>query len=572
MRRTLAACGTAIALAATGSRAGAQGSEQALARCNGQPVSDIVIFASAPTVAGARRVPLLGDLVRTTHVTTSPELTRRYLLLAQGEPCTELRRAESERVLRAQPFIADAVVLAYDDGAGGVRVEVHTIDEVSMLGGVRIGSKRPYLGLVRLGNSNLMGQGVLVAGEWRTGGLLRDGYAFSIADHQVAGRPWLLALDLRRAPVGGSWRGEFTRPFLTDLQRTAWRLHAGETADFVRLRHPTLESRVHAMYRSFADIGLLTRIGPPRRMGLVGTSISQERERAGDQRLVMGEWGTRADSTDPAPVGYDSYSMTRANLLGGVRLLDFVRVTGFDGLSATQDLPVGVQAGAVVGRSLPLADTEDDWFGSIDLYAARGSQQSATRIQLQGEARYGNEREAWDGVVASGILAHYLKQGTANTTLLTGEWAGVWRPRTPGQLTLGAARGGVRGFGSSREGGAQRAVARVEQRRVLGRFNGSAEFGAALFADAGRVWAGEAPLGRTTPWRASGGLSLLAALPVKSARLWRVDVAMPSTGGGIRRWEVRLSRTGPYTLGRDEIAPVDGMRSRAVPASVFLWP
>jgi len=80
------------------------------------------------------------------------------------------------------------------------------------------------------------------------------------------------------------------------------------------------------------------------------------------------------------------------------------------------------------------------------------------------------------------------------------------------------------------------------------------------------------PLGLTSPWRASVGVSLLAAVPVRSSRLWRVDLAMPSTGGGIRRWEVRVTHAGPFSLSRVDRTPMNDMRARAVPASVFLWP
>src|SRR3954471_7109826 len=78
--------------------------------CNGQRVNDIVIHSFAPTIAALRSVPVLADVVRSVHTTTRPDLVRRYLLLSRGDRCTELRRAESERILRAQPFLADASV------------------------------------------------------------------------------------------------------------------------------------------------------------------------------------------------------------------------------------------------------------------------------------------------------------------------------------------------------------------------------------------------------------------------------------------------------------------------------
>lgn len=540
--------------------------------CAGQVVREIVIFASAPTVAGAQRVPLLRDLVRTMHVTTDPALTRRFLQLTEGQPCTELRRAESERVLRAQPYIADANVLAYPDSTGGVRVEVHTIDEASLLAGARVAGN-PFVRRVRLGNTNLFGQGKVLQGEWRHGGVHRDGWALAFADHQALGRPWVLDVAMRRAPLGGRWSAELARPFLTDLQRSAWRLYAGESVDYAWLERPETTTRAMHVSRGFADVGVLSRIGPPRRMGLLGLSVSHERERTGRELHVAEPWGRGVDTSTALPAAYAPHTMTRFNLLGGVRLLDFVTVRGFDGLSATQDFPVGLQVGAIVGKSLARPGSfDEDWYTSLDVYGARGSATAATRLRLQGEGRLARAQDRWDGVALSGSLAHYAKQGPRNTTILGAEWAGVWRARVPGQLLLGADDGGLRGFDDARAGGARRAVVRAEQRRVLRRVNGSAEFGVALFADAGRVWAGDAPLGVTTPWRASAGISLLGAMPVRSARLWRVDLAIPSMGGGVRAWEVRVSRAGPYSVSREEPSPVKQMRARSVPGSVFLWP
>lgn len=564
---TLVAAPLAVPLAA-----GAQTMPPRPVACAGQVVREIVIYASAPTVAGSQRVPVLRDLVRTMHMTTDPELTRRFLQLAEGEPCTELRRTESERVLRAQPFIADANVLAYADSSDGVRVEVHTIDEASLLAGARVAGD-PFVGLVRLGNTNLAGRGKMLQGEWRHGGVHRDGWSVAFSDHQVAGRPWVFDAELRRAPLGGRWSAELARPFLTDLQRSAWRVHGGETMDYVRLEHPELASRAMHVSRGFADVGVLSRIGPPRRLALVGLSLSHERERTGAEMQIVERWGLGPDTLAQVSDVYGPHTMTRFNLLGGVRLLDYVRVQGFDGLSATQDFPVGLQTGVIVGKSLATPGARDeDWYTALDVYAAAGTETWATRVRAQGEGRLARAQNRWDGIAVSGALTHYAKQGLRNTTVLSAEWAGVWHSRVPGQLLLGAADGGVRGFGDSRVGGARRAVVRAEQRRVLRRINGSAEIGMALFADAGRTWAGDVPLGLTTPWRASAGVSLLAAMPVRSARLWRVDLAVPSTGGGIRRWEVRVTRAGPYSMSREEPSPVQSVRARAVPGSVFLWP
>ena len=102
-----------------------------LVPCRGQRIDSISIDAQAPTVAGLRRVPVVGNVVRETHVVTRDEIIRRFLLLHVRGRCSELRRAESERILRAQPFIADANIDVVGNARGGVNLEIHTIDEAS---------------------------------------------------------------------------------------------------------------------------------------------------------------------------------------------------------------------------------------------------------------------------------------------------------------------------------------------------------------------------------------------------------------------------------------------------------
>ena len=99
--------------------------------CFGQRINGIVVRSSAPTASFLRRAPVLRDVVSAIHVTTNPEVIQRFLLLSRGDACDELRRADSERILRAQPFIAEASVRAIPDSDGGVTLLVETSDEIS---------------------------------------------------------------------------------------------------------------------------------------------------------------------------------------------------------------------------------------------------------------------------------------------------------------------------------------------------------------------------------------------------------------------------------------------------------
>jgi hypothetical protein len=257
-----------------------------------------------------------------------------------------------------------------------------------------------------------------------------------------------------------------------------------------------------------------------------------------------------------------------------VRDIGFLRVRGFDALNANQDLPVGFQLGTMFGRSLSvLGSRDDDIFVSEDLYIGAGGRRSALRFQAQSEARLANATQEWDGILTAEHLQQYLKLSQSNTATASVEYSGGWRQRIPFRLELGSHDGGVRGYEGGHAVGGQRLVGRLEDRQFVGRFFGLGDFGVALFTDAGRLWAGDAPYGQDTPFRSSVGLSLLAAVPSGSARLWRVDIAYglnPEVGAS--RFEIRFSGQDKTPLFLREPADVELTRERTVPSSVFRWP
>src|SRR4051812_43192720 len=187
-----AALGAGALLFLAGTTAGAQDSTRA-APCLGQRIDELVIYSSAPTAALLRRVPILANFVAAVHTTTHPDLIRRFLLLEQGDSCNELRRAESERILRAQPFIAEASVRMVQRLNGDNILEVRTSDEVALVLGVAATTASPPVRFVRLGDANLSGQGIYLAGDWREGKAYRDGYGGTFVDNQLLGRPYTLA-------------------------------------------------------------------------------------------------------------------------------------------------------------------------------------------------------------------------------------------------------------------------------------------------------------------------------------------------------------------------------------------
>jgi len=541
--------------------------------CTGQRVNDIIIHSFAPSIAALRTVPVLADVARSLHTTTRPDLIRRYLLMSRGDACTELRRSESERILRAQPFLADASVQAFPNDSGSVDLEVRTIDETATIVGAGVTSASPFLTSARLGSSNLGGAGMYLVGNWRHDDRFREGFGLKFTDYQFGALPYILNLEAQRDPLGDRWQIGTAYPFLTDLQRLAWSVRVGNNDDFVFFSPNQNEQHAIGFERRYFDIGGLARLGPPGRLNLFGASISGEAESVGDAPILITPAVTLPDTTTAFVGRYESHRIARLNALWGIRDINFVRVRGFDALTATQDLPVGFQLGTEFGRSVAaLGAKEQDIFVSGDLYAGVATEDMALRLQFQGEGRRSQETGQWDGVVTSGRVAHYFKVSPTQTQIASLEWSGGWRMRTPFALTLGETRDGVRGYSDDLRPGAQRAIARLEQRYLVGQPLGLGDAGVAVFADAGRLWAGDIPFGQSTPLRTSIGFSVLASVPPRSARLWRLDVALPLNPGGPRRLELRITSTDRTTFFWREPDDVALARERTVPSSIFNWP
>ena len=540
--------------------------------CVGQLIEQIVIYAEAPSVASLRRVPIVAKVAQTMHVTTQPDVIDRFLLFRAGERCSELRRAESERILRAQPFIADADVFMVANENGTVDAEIRTSDEASMVLGGNVRARAPNLMSVLLGNANLGGQGIYASGGWRTGDGFRDAYAGRLIDNQFLGQSLVAGIEGERASVGGRWRVQAGRPFFTDLQRVAWRARVGASSGLMQLRSPDGMRPSVAVSSRYFDIGGIARVGVPGRLGLIGLSMTGDNEEPGN-RLLSADSGIITD-IGPVPTLYTSHKIARLNLLLGVRDIRFERRTGLDAITATQDVPLGVQLGMQFGRSMPmLGATEEDLFLAGDLYVGLShSPHTTTRLQLQGEGRRVAGETAWDGVLTTGRLTHQVMITPSQQDLFALEWAGGFQQRTPFQLLLGVPEGGVRGYENANLPGGQRLVARVEHRYTYGSVRRMGDVGFAVFADAGQQWAGDVPFGVTTPVKSSIGFSLLAAVPRRSARMWRADFAVPLNKGAGAGITVRFTNTDRTAFVFRDARDVAKGRELTMPSSIFAWP
>jgi hypothetical protein len=536
-------------------------------------VDSIVVTSTAPTVAGVNKVPVLRKLATRFHVTTREEVIRRFLLLRTGDECTELRRAESERILRAQNFLAEAHVDARPSALGGVVLDVKTTDETSIVLGGSAVTRLPIARSIKFGNSNIGGTTTYATGAWHEGDGYRDGFGLRLQHQQLFGRPYAANVELEQQPLGQRWLTELGHPFYTDLQRIAWRVRSGSSVDYITFPTDSSFDRALRLERKFTDVGGIVRLGPPGRLTLVGASLTGDEDVPANTPVIISDTGLAPDVDPTLYFRYQAHRIARANVLWGVRDIRFVSVNGYDALTGTQDIPVGFQLGTMFGRSLSvLGSRDDDIFLASDLYIGWMTEYTAFRLQTQAEGRRNNELSAWDGILTTGRAAEYVKASPRFLLLGSLEWSGGWKERIPYNLSLADPVAGVRGFFNSHIVGAERVVTRLEA-RWLGPPLSIGDIGLAAFSDVGQLYPGDVPFGTRSPLSGSVGLSLLAAAPKHSARLWRMDVALAVKGNPEgRRIEVRFVGNDNTKFFFREPDDVARTRELTVPSSVFRWP
>ncbi|MDZ7630879.1 MAG: hypothetical protein U5K74_05850 [Gemmatimonadaceae bacterium] len=518
--------------------------DTALPRCIGQRITRISIEPIGPEFGGkSASSRLVTGLVRKFHVDSRRRVIQEFVQLKEGGICTEINRRETERVLRAQWFIQDARVLVYPD-EDGVQLIVTTVDEVAMIAGLQFSGTN--VRQASIGNSNFLGRGLLFEAGWRSNGALRDGRTLRLRSAITFGRPIQTNLTWNRFGLGNRADIEFRYPFLTDLQRYGFRAILGKDDDYVRFVRPVGSLPLQRVSRTFGSLGGVARIGRPGALLLAGGSLSYDDENIGETVIVTDSGAIAFPETRPQ-LPAPPRTATRMNLLFGGRAMRFLPVEGFDALTGVQDLRIGVQFGGQFGRPLKLDGLRsDDYFLAGDIYAGWGNPTTFFGTEWIFSGRKANQA-GWDGRLISGRTAAYYKPTKKSTSIASLEFTGGNDVRVPFQVPLNSTRFGVRGYRGSLDGGETRLVMRAEQRQAMGRPWGFGDIGAVVFGESGKIWAGKAPYGITSPWRSSIGTGVLLAVPPRSRRLYRLDVAYALAPDlNSKRWEVRVS-SGNFT-------------------------
>ena len=494
------------------------------APCDGRIVSHVEFRRASRTVMDKQRAPQWARTVLQPLLLGAPtraEAINPYLQLHDGGQCTERRREESERLLRALPYIADASVQVFDEADGRVRVEVETVDDIRPI--IGLGVRDSKLSELELGNSNIGGAGYLLAARWRDGRAFRDGYGARFADYRVFGGPNVAQVSFERAPLGSFSLVSLGRPFFSDLQHAAGYIGYVKDDGYATFVRPVGDPLSIKASRERADAGLSLRLNARGSVTfLLGALASMERREAGQQVVIIRDTGF-VDTTSSVLAGrYREQRSTRAGVVIGARALTFAKVRAFDGLEGIQDIARGMQFSATVGKGVDGIDRRT--FVTADFYTGVGTDESFLGLRTQMEVR--QNPGGWGDGVASGRLAWYSHPSPRQTRLYSVEYVGSSADSVPYQITMSDVQSGLRGYTGSLLAGGRRVVARAERRLIMPGISRYLGWGVAGFADAGQMWAGKVPFG-ANGFRASAGVSVLAAVPRESRSVLRVDVGYP---------------------------------------------
>jgi hypothetical protein len=543
------------------------------ASCDGRVITAIEVNRHPPAIIGrdpsAFRRSLQHFLFQSGTTREGP--IRSFLLARVGQTCSDRWLPELARVVRAQPYLASVSVRAVSDTGNGVRLVVETVDEVPLI----IGGGYTSRGFTNLkyGNSNIGGSGLSAAGQWREGrAAYRDGLALSMSKYGLLEQPIVGTLEAQRDPLGGRFSAGISRPFLSDLQHIAW--YAGGVHDntYRSVVRPSASPLSLPVKRDIWAAGTVARFMWRSAGVLLGPVATFEHSRPNADGVIVSDSGLVPADTAVFANRYSPYRTFRVGLASGLRWIGYMHVAGFDALLGEQDVARGFQVAATVERGVDaFGATEQSSLVSFDVYSGVGTPRSFVGLALRGEELPAGRDDTWGAAVLSGRVAWYLKPSDTRTFEASAELSGGWRERLPLQLSLGDSRRGLRGYNGSTIAGGRRAVLRLEQRQTAFRTGSFIQWGTALFTDIGKTWSGDVPYGETTVARASVGVGLLAAVPPKSRRMLRADVAVPVTGGAPKSWVVRVfavDATRFFWRDPSDIAPV---RAGAPATPVFGW-
>jgi len=521
------------------------------------------------------------------HIRTRQGVIRRELLLRTGDCYDPALVDESARLLRGFDFVSRADVYGVPQPDSTYHLVVDTQDEWSTDVGLRLAVDG---GMVfrgaRVREKNAFGSGQRVELYYLEHDVVRD-YGVGWEDPQLAGYRWDAGVALGRTRAGTTVIERLQYPFLGEAGRRAARQSFERSDllfDYVAPPLATDQDVIVPVREQSFDMAAVGKLGPPGDVLLVGGGLSFRNRSFPGRVDVLSDRSfqtrTAADSTLVRQVAGQMLTRddVRAVLLLGQRRIRWIQRRGYDSPRGQQDIRLGGEVSLALSRSLPSMARDNDVGATTTLYA--GFQAGPALVVLRGRGD-GLRRDApigggtrWEDLYGEAELLAYMRTEwlPTHTFVFRGGGAGGWQTRAPFQLTLGG-DDAVRGYDPHRFPGGRRVSLSGEDRLYFHwPFPELFDLGATVFADAGRIWAGDAPFGVNSGWRTAVGAGLRGAFPAGGRTTYRADIAVP-VAGSLRNARFTLSVGEVIGLARARLnGQLERSRPQGLTGDIFSFP
>lgn len=515
--------------------------------CPGPRVGRIVVDNGdvfAPSRDDWRPVRWAMALGNALHVRTTAGFIRGELLFTEGDCFDPWLLAESQRLLDAYRFLRDVRVTPGDQEGDSITVHVRTQDEWSTdVSGTVTYDDGINVERVVFTERNFLGRGV-DASLSRYHRQEVQGRSFSVSSPRLFGRT-NASVGLGDSPEGWHFNQGVSYPFVGEANRTSLSQSYRRTPRafaYATGSAGTPRAVIARLHEAF-EVAAARRLGPPGASVILGASLRREVTRTvGEPVLPPG--GDGAAGAGGAGAGLSALerqledrASTQVAFHLGTRRYRYQEYQGLDAVREPSTVGIGHFAGITVGRSLPVVryravPDAADAFGRV--HGSFGAAVGASLLHGGLTAEASRSRGRWRDVLVSADVVGYGRSAAlpGHTLFARASAAAGGRTSVPFQLSLGG-RDGVRSLPEDALPGGRRLFFVVEDRVRLDWPDWSAlDLGLTLFADAGRVWAGDAPWGADSGWHASAGAGIRFGFPRGTRNITRVDLAAPVTGGG----------------------------------------
>ena len=469
------------------------------------------------------------------HMVTRAHLIKDELLFESGDRYSDDIALETARNLRVRFPFNDAWIETEPVGDSAVVVRVVTIDQWSLIGGVRSLSTDGNETNIKLGfeERNLLGYARFLSIDY---GIQEkdDNYITALyRSYRTFGKPIRLELDYSNNPTGEFKELTVARPFYNLDQRFSFQMEMGTRGGRT---DRYFEGRRVAQWESDADefsLELNRRWGSyHRKIGLIA-EYEYLYKRSYDRGIYIGEEQTFDVADFPADSLYHQVNV-------GVeftfrRYLVVKRINGFE---YNEDFDAGAQFGVKVGRAFR-PGFEDHLYDYAEFEALATRQFSGFILTAEYDRAFWFRREE-DLRRQTQFLLRLYNNSLPFMTLAMESVYFSDKSNDPYPIHLGG-KTGIRGYDTFFRSGDRAHFINLESRFFPGLELLSVKIGGALFTDLGRTFLREQDFTFRDYYVSVGGGLRLSFEKWSRTELLRCDVAL--TRGG--QWELSVG-TGQY--------------------------